>query len=148
MATVLNSWYPSGLASIGDGTIDLDTDTLVLVLIADGHVFDAAMVTLADVDGADVLSAPLTLAGARSMIGRTLVTDTALQTFPSVAASVFEVGGVILATDGATDADRLLLHLWQREGDVEIVVVTDGGDVELEFSEETDPAPLYGIVRI
>jgi hypothetical protein len=141
--TVHNNWYPAGLAAIGAATINLAADTLRLVCINDLYVFNDTHTNVTAIASYEIGSA-VAVAGTRSMVGRTLVTDTAVTTIPTVPVDTNEVGGIVLyhATTGT------LLHLWQREGDIEIVLVTDGGGVEIEFTEITTLTPLYGIVRI
>lgn len=133
MSTV-NRAYPAGLAAILAVDVDLVSDTLSVQLVDEGFVFDSTDETLADVD-AGVRVGPLTtVAGTRSTVGRSLVTDTAITSVPSVSASADEVAGVLLVGPGATDADRALICVWMRGADrTPIVVNPDGGAIEVEF---------------
>lgn len=151
MSNVRNLWYPGGLAAIGRGDVVLTTDALLLVALDSTFVYDAADTTLADIPSGQRIGSPGALAGTRSMVGPYLATDTAVSTIGSVPTDANDMTGVLLCTDGASDASRTLLHVWQSQGDTSLIdVVTDGGDVEVEFftvAALANPA-LFWIVKI
>lgn len=147
--TFVNRWYSGGLAAVGRGDVVLITTDLVLVACDDTFDFDDTHLTLADVTGA--LGTPGDVLGTRSMVGPYLATDTDVSVIPSVPTSAEHMTAVLLCTDGATDADRVLLHCWFSQADTTVVdVVTDNGDVEVQFYTLPalgDPG-LYAIVKI
>lgn len=136
--TVINRWFPAGLDAIMSKLIDLESDTLVLTLVNDLYTYSSGNTTLADIPAGRRLGSHATLAGTRTLASGVLTTDTATTTISAVPTDPRSVAGVILATDGATDADRRLLHLWQRNGDTtEVFVTTNGGGIDVEFAGGT-----------
>jgi hypothetical protein len=128
-----NRIYPSGVAAIFDGTIDMIADDLALQVVDDTFEFDAAHNTLDDVPSGQRHGNITDIAGTRSITAGALVTDTPTTTLLGVGAGP-ELAGVLLVGPGATAADRALIGVWTRRSDrTPIVVVADGGSVEVEF---------------
>lgn len=140
--TVVNRWFAAGLAEVARKNIDLETDVLNLQCVKDTYTFNVAHDNISDL-ASFTIGTEAAVAGTRAMVGGTLVTDTAVTTIPTVPVDAHDVGGIVLWHD----TSGTLLAIWQRQGDTtELVVVSDGGDVEVEFTlaNSTD----FEIVRI
>ena len=129
-----NRAYPWGCRAILDQSIDLVADTLSLQLVDETFTFDETHEYLADVPTGEKLGARTAVSGTRSYVGSTLYTNAPFTAISAVSATPDDVGGVLLVGPGASDAVRTLLYCWQRGVDrTPIVVVTDGGNVNVEF---------------
>ena len=125
-----NNAYPSIWGPVVEQTVDLIGDVLKLQLVDATFVFDAADVTLADIDAGMRVGPLTTVTGTRSMDGATLVTATADQTVTAVSGD--PVAGWVYVIGGATDADRLLVaHVGRRSDTTPIYVVPDDGDMDV-----------------
>ena len=67
------TFYDQFLQSLGDGTMDMNTDTFNLALLTNAHVFSAADTVFADVSADEIAAGNGYVAGGQALTGVTYV---------------------------------------------------------------------------
>lgn len=130
-----NHWRPSALEELGRGNLDLESVTLALQLLAESYVDTDADENLDDIAAGDRIGGLYPVAGAITMDGPQVTTDTPTTTLSSVPTDADDVTGVALVVDTGSEATSTILGVWFRAGDTApIVRTTTGDDLEITFS--------------
>ncbi len=139
------SWYVTGFKECFDGTIDILNDTLKIMLVKSGYVFDPDHLVVSYGAG-DPLSAELTVGGyvggwggagrkVASMTQQANLTDdrvdtaTADQTHTALATGETIAAAILIKEGVADDTTSRLIAYWDHAD-----TPTNGSDVTLDFA--------------
>ena len=130
------SFYDQFVEFVGDGGIDLDSDTFDIILMDATHVFTQANVNKADISANEIATAFGYTQGAKTLASVTWASAAAVQTFDAADITWTASGGSIAATDAviysetstAPSADLLMCSIdfdgLQTAGDGTNFVIT------------------------
>lgn len=116
MAVTL-TFYDHFLESLGDGTLDMDTDTFKLALLDNTHIFNAANTVFADVSGDEIAAGNGYVAG-----GNTLTTVTYAQTAGVVK---FDSDDIIFTASGGPIATSRFCALYDTTAANSLLALID-----------------------
>lgn len=132
-----NRVYPTAIAAMMKGLVDLDTDDIRLMLVKEAQGFSSLDEFVDDFTGSNIVqrmaaalqNVTITTAGT----GATLDADDT--TFPAVPASLDNLVVVLYSNEGVDDTARRLLAWIDTGGN--IPRVPDGDDIPITFSNAT-----------
>lgn len=139
-----SGWYVEGLAACLDGTIDLDDDTIKVMLVDNNYTFDTDHDYVDDISGDEITATNYT--GGFGGAGRKTATiviqaDTTNDrvevvlsdlTWSSLGGAANDtVGGAVLIKEVTADSDSIPIAFWDLTD-----TTTNGGDFTLDFSSD------------
>lgn len=124
-----NTWYPTGLAAVLSGDVDVLADTIKVALIDDTYTYSASHDFYDDVS-AKVLGTPQTL-GTKTVSGGNF--SAANATFTAVTAGDTVAGFVVYKDTGTPGTSQLLGYVANRSDSVPIDIDTSGGNITLAW---------------
>lgn len=127
----MNAAYPKGREGFAGGDVAWDTDTIKLVAVDSGYVYDAAHDFLADVGAAARVATSAAFSGKSITNGVLDADDVTLSALPTGDT----ITAIIVYQDTGNEAtSRLLLHFDTKADTTAISVATNGGDVVVTWS--------------
>lgn len=125
-----NAMYSPGIDGLMTGAIDLDTDTLKVVLVKNSYTFSAAHQYLSSISAGD-RAATASLSGVTVSGG---VFDASDVTFTAVAAGGTCNALVIYKDTGSAASSNLLCYIDTATGSPGLPVAPNGGDIPVTWN--------------
>lgn len=126
-----NALYPKARQAFARAEIDYDVDDIVLLLVDNTYVYDAAHEFLDDVAGTAIVATSPVFTGKDSTDG---ILDAADVTLPAVTGD--DVVGVIIVQDtGVAGTSHLIAYFDSTSSSVLIDVPPDGSDLRVRWSD-------------
>ena len=124
----MGAWYPEGIRAVMDGSVDLDTADVRVVLVTSGYTFNVAHDFLNDIPGGNRVGTPVALAS-RTIIadGNNRSLDAADTVFVGLTGSAVNACALFVHT-GVDSTARLLGYI---DG---LTITPDGSDVTLRWN--------------
>lgn len=129
-----NTIYPKGREGFAGGDIAWDTDTIKLVAVDSGYVYNAAHDFLDDVGAAARVATSSAFSSKTITSG---ILDAADVTLASVPVGDTITGIIIFQDTGVEATSRLIAFFDTKADTTAISVVTNGGDVVVTWSNST-----------
>jgi hypothetical protein len=135
-------WYGQGLGGVIDGTLDLITDTIKVMLVNDTYTYNADHDFADDVASTELNGVGYANgfggSGRKTLASKTLTNDTANDRIEFDAADVTwtainagTIGGAVLVRETVNDAGSRIICFLDPSN-----LVTNGGDVTLVFDAQ------------
>lgn len=124
----VNAWYPSGLAAVLSGDVDVLVDTIKVALVSATYVYSSAHDFYNDVTG--VVGTPVALAGKAVSGGELSADDTV---FVAVGSGSTVTGLVVYRDSGVAGTSALLGYICRQADTVPISRATTGGDITIAW---------------
>jgi len=128
---VANAIYPKGREGFAGGDVAWDTDTIKLVAVDSGYVYDAAHNFLDDVGAGARVATSSAFTGKTITDGVLDADDVTLSAIPS-GDTITQV--LVYQDTGVEATSRLLLYFDTKADTTAISVATNGGDVVVTWS--------------
>jgi hypothetical protein len=124
-----NAVYPTGLAAILSGDVDIPVDTIKVALVTSTYVYSSAHDFYNDISG---------VVGTDQTLGTKTVTDgyvgAANSTWTAVPAGSTVTGIVCYKSTGVSSTSQLLAYIDTRGDGAALAVVTDGGNITMTWA--------------
>lgn len=129
-----NTIYPKGREGFAGGDVAWDSDTIKLVAVDSGYVYDAAHDFLADVGAAARVATSSAFTGKSITNGVLDADDVTLSALPAGDT----ITAIVVYQDTGNEAtSRLLLFFDTKSDTTAISVATNGGDVVITWSNSS-----------